>query len=657
MKVLDMVNIARSAFIVRMLCFLILTSITVSANAQEWDDDCGGVPCGDSPPPPNDSLQPPDSLKIPLDSSTIFYPPHFEHGPVLPESSTGTVDSIHLGGQQTRTYSSLCDVVKCDMRFYSLRQGPNGQRYSISYLGLPAYMLDISPEVPGQYEAMRVPPLGLTDLRLYGLEKTDEILIVPNPAFGGFSKIAGYEQAPNYDVPYTEVSIFRGDYSFSNALIKFRQPASRRLSWGASIGVERSNGYLTGSEKERQNYALDFSYKLLPDWQILFKSAYQNVNDEVIGLGLEQYTTGKRDLTLQDITISAIRQDTTGNRNRIDAYYRSFDDKFRASELISQRYESFYLKGESVREHDSFRLYTKNHLSYRRVRFDSAYHAYTVADFSGGAEFKGIQNLTPFMGGGVLAGYNDDAFISLVGNVKWTPLDPVNLTIGGKLNHIPPTDMARWLPRGRYDFDGNGVIEYIHSGYGDLRPTRAISAYTTISAGSERVGLEIGGLTADLNDLVIWRYYSGTPSVYFSDATDATLYSGTASSFVNPFSTVEIELDYSYSRIKDNEDMDISLMPRHNLFGRLFWEQRINRFNLTVWPSIEFEYHSENYADYLNPYIMDDYALVNIRYSVKLKSFTFYYSMENVFDVEYETLYGYPSERKVVWGFRWMFEN
>jgi len=257
----------------------------------------------------------------------------------------------------------------------------------------------------------------------------------------------------------------------------------------------------------------------------------------------------------------------------------------------------------------------------------------------------------------VIAGYSDDVYINLTASTDWNPLESVSVTVGGKLRHIPPTDMARWLPRSSYDFDGDGITEYIHSGYADLRPTRSLSAYTGISVKSARAGIDVGGQLADLNDLVIWRYYSGTPSVYFSDATDATLYSGTASGFVNPFSTVKAEFDYAYSRLEDSGEQDISLMPRHNIYGRLFWKQRIDRFNLTVWPSIEFEYHSESYSDYLNPYVTDDYALIHLKYSVKLKSFTFYYSMENVFDVEYERLYGYPTSRRVWWGFRWMFEN
>lgn len=633
--------------------FLAAVFFTSEASCQDWEEDCGGVPCNDE-----DSLSVLDSLEAPADTASILYPPFFGRDPVAPQSTVAVADSIHLGRQHMRIHHSMNDALRRDMRFYPLERGPRGQSYSLSYRGLPPYMLNISPDSPGSYHALRIPPVGIMDLRLHGLEQADEILLIPYPNGGSYGEVVTYRRAPNYSVPYTEISLFRGDYSFSNASVKFRRPVGDRLAWGAAVGIERSNGYLLGSEKERQDYALQFAYKLTPGWQVYLDGAFQNVNDEVAGLGLERYTSGRRDATFQDFGLTAIRKDSLGNESRVQGYFRSFEDKLRNTPyLLRQRHEVFSLGHNSVREFDAFRFLSTGRLDFRGVWIDQAHETYTVLDMDGGIELKELPHVTPFVGGGILLGYNEKLYIDANASLGWKPHTSISGTFGGRLSHIPPSDLARWLPKTEYDFDLDSVSEYVHAGGESLRPTRSTSLFGSIGYTDSTVNLEAGAEVADLSGLVIWDSDLSAPALFNASATNATLLSGTLSGTVMPFDPVRVDLDYCYSRIEDDDDYGLGLMPRHNLFARLFWKTRIDRFNLTTWPSVEFEYHSENYIDYLNPEVLDDYALLHVKLSVKLKSFTFYYSMENVLDVEYETLYGYPSGRSVWWGFRWMFDN
>ncbi len=644
-----------SRYFAVLILSLVLVAVSFSADAfcQDWEEDCGGVPCDDE-----DSLAILDSLEAPADTASILYPPFFDTAPTISESMTTTADSIHLSEQQTRMHHSMNDALRRDMRFYSLEKGPRGQSYSLSYRGLPPYMLGISPQSPGEYQLLHVPPMGLNDLRLHGLEMADYTVILPPRSGGSYGDIVTFKRAPDYTVPYTEINVFRGDYSFSNASVKFRQPVGERLTWGAAAGIERSNGYLIGSEKERQNYALHFAYKLRPGWQLFLDGAFQNVNDQVAGLGLERYTTGRRDATFQNIALTAIRKDTLGNESRFEGFFRSFEDKLRNTPyLLRQRHEAFSFGHSSVREFDAFRFVSDGRLDYRRVWIDPGYDTYTVLAMDGGIELKGSQQLNPYVGGGVLLGYNEKLYIDAIADLSWRPFASIIGTFGGRLRHIPPSDLARLLPRREYDFDVDGASEYVHAGDKHLRPTRSTAVYALVGYSDSTMSFEIGAESADLSGLVVWDAGLAAPAVFSVSAIDAHLLSGTVSGSVMPFEPVRMDLDYCFARIEDDDGVGIGIMPRHNLFARLFWRSRIDRFNLTVWPSIEFEYHSENYVDYLNPELLDDYALLHLKLSVKLKSFTFYYSMENVLDVEYETLYGYPSSRSVWWGFRWMFDD
>jgi outer membrane cobalamin receptor len=96
-------------------------------------------------------------------------------------------------------------------------------------------------------------------------------------------------------------------------------------------------------------------------------------------------------------------------------------------------------------------------------------------------------------------------------------------------------------------------------------------------------------------------------------------------------------------------------MPRHNVYASVIWDQYISKIRMNAFPSVEVEYHSKNFGSYLNPIDLEDYFLLHLKVSVRIKSFNFYYTMENVTNVKYQTVYAYPSARRVWWGIRWIF--
>ena len=46
---------------------------------------------------------------------------------------------------------------------------------------------------------------------------------------------------------------------------------------------------------------------------------------------------------------------------------------------------------------------------------------------------------------------------------------------------------------------------------------------------------------------------------------------------------------------------------------------------------------------------------MNFSVQFKIKTLTIYYNMDNVFDTEYRTVYDYPIQRGIWWGFLWNF--
>jgi outer membrane cobalamin receptor len=231
--------------------------------------------------------------------------------------------------------------------------------------------------------------------------------------------------------------------------------------------------------------------------------------------------------------------------------------------------------------------------------------------------------------------------------------------ISGDVSNVPPTDIARFLKPAGFDFNGDGTPEYNHGGDRSLEPSGISSVSGAVRLGRQRYNLTMTGRICRITDMIIWQHYEGAMGgLYQSEARDTDLYALTVHGEASPFGQLAVSSDYTYARLTDRHTEDnLSLMPRHNLYGVISWKQHISGLRLDMFPSLEAEYHSESYRSHFNTVDLEPYLLMHGRFSVKIKSFTFYYTMENIFNKTYETVYGYPSFRSVWWGIRWIFVN
>jgi outer membrane cobalamin receptor len=219
--------------------------------------------------------------------------------------------------------------------------------------------------------------------------------------------------------------------------------------------------------------------------------------------------------------------------------------------------------------------------------------------------------------------------------------------------------MARFLKADAFDTDGDSLSDYIHTGNTSLSPSTSNTLSGAIRFEGEGYRIALTGRESRIDRMVTWdRHEDSLVVLYSAVARDADHRALSASIQLTPFAGTELLAGYTYACLEDRDDgSNLSLMPRHNLYTSVSWKMHIGRFRLDVFPSLEVEYHSTNHASHVNTESLDDYVLANGMINFKIKSFTFYYSMENIFDTEHRTVNDYLQYRQVWWGFRWIFRN
>jgi hypothetical protein len=593
--------------------------------------------------------------------SIVVLPLFFEMDDLSLFDDETSAERIDLSGNRARIHYSLRDAMRPSTDFYGLTFGPMGQAFSLSYLGLPSYMIATRPDSPDSYDLYQFPPTGLADYRLFSLEQGDVLRVSRNGSAGAMASVAAHRSAFNDSTALADVSMFKGDYSFANTDVIFRQAVGDRFAWGMNIGVEQSNGYLKySSRKERENYNLDLRWKLNNKWQIRSDLRLMSCDDDVAQLGRWTDVTAEREVGLRQATVDALSEDSAGNATRLTVSYGRFDEKLRSPYLfLRQQHESMSASAELVRRIPLGRLALVGRLLRNRVTFDPGYVYYTRFRVEGSLAMREDSPVRFLAAGHYLFDYGDASRVGATLGSSMRASDHVSASLIASLDYIPPSDMARFLkPRG-YDFDFDGADEYAHSGDPSLKPVVAKTASAAIVVHTEDDSLIVSARASRLDDLAVWQDRESDGShLYRSEASNFNLYSLSASGVVRLPVNLLFSPSYTYARLSEaGSDRNASLMPRHNVYAILSSEQRIAGLKLDVRPSIEVEYHSINYSSYANPVDLGAYFIVHFRLSIKLKNFTYFYTMENVFDKPHETVYEYPSRRRVWWGIRWLFLN
>lgn len=605
-----------------------------------------------------DFAVPPDSTEI-MEPS-VEYPEFFTDTPDPNSEFASSYHEINLAGNGRRIYYSLGDALKSKTAFYNLKYGPLGQVWGITYLGLPPYMFSLSPDHAGSYFTYRFPPSGMRDQRLFSLEQGEKLILEQNSLSSPLAAISVYSNPPDDRVPETELSVFKGDYSFANTDVRFRQLVNDRFGWDFNIGVEQSSGYILNSGKRRENYGLNLHFKLTPEWQTRARVRFMRTDDSLAYLGTWSGFEADRNDYFRGVEVNAVRQGSNGNRIGGSVSYQTAIEKIRSRKFnLTQEHHSVKLGADLIRRIDRFDLFATSRFIFNRVEFGPGYDYYSRLNLDGGIRFDSEKPVSYLIVGRYL--YDWGGVSRLGGGARVSIRSDYGLRVGASadLADIPPSDMARFLQPQGFDLNEDGAQEYNHDGDRGLEPTTISSISGSFGFERGRFKLDLLGRVGRIVDMVIWQSYEGARGgLYRPETRDADLSALTAGATVIPLAGASLTADYTYSKLMSRQnDERLSLMPRHNVYAILAWKMHIEKLRLDLFPGIEAEYHSTNYKSNLNSIDLEDYFLLHGRIAVKIKTFTFYYTMENIFNKTHETVHGYPSFRTVWWGFRWTFFN
>jgi hypothetical protein len=565
---------------------------------------------------------------------------------------------VSITGNDERIYYSLRDAISQLTSFYTLRYGPIGQTYGITYLGLPPYLLRICPDRIGSYLYYSFPPAGISDHRLVGIELGDRVIVNEDDPVSGAARISVEREPYDESGAYSEAQIMKGDFSYSNTDVIFKQKPANRLGWGFRMGLENSGGYISSTGKNRENFYVHLDYKLNHQWQMSSNLQFMKVDDTLSQRLRWNNVTTVAERSLSNLSLVVQNEDSLGSLKRLEVRRQEFAEKVRSRNFyLGQRHDLYGLLGDYRHHVGHNAVFASADLEFRRITFDPGYDYYTR--FRGRAGIDAFQNrpLSLSISGNYLYDWSDEHCVGGSVRLRCTARDSVSAYLRADMVFIPPTDMARFLNSEGFDFNGDGEDEYVQSGDRDLSPTRLRSVSGGLVYMYGQSSLDGYAKAMELNDLIIWEADEGDRGGYYqAAAVDGLLYSATGSAQTTLFNLLTLNASYTYSRITESgSEKDLSLMPRHNLHGSISWQQKVPKLQIQAFPIIEAEYHSIMPGNYANPSGIDRYLLVHGRIALRVKKFTFHYSMENILNTEYETVSGYPLKRRVWWGIRWIF--
>jgi len=519
---------------------------------------------------PFDSVLMEDSLALPAELPTI-YPDFYDCNPMTTTIFAGCTDIVELAGNQPQMYFSLRDALRESTQFYRLTFGPMGQSYGMTFLGLPPYLLRLSPDLAGLYQLYEFPITGMSDLRLFSLEQGDVLIIDTDDPRSGTASLTTYRRPHNANEAYADLSIYKGDYSYSSTDVIFKQRPGNRFGWGFNVGVEGTNGYLSNSKKDRENYAVDLHYKLTPAWQLNAEVRYLNIDDNLAHLERWESITAERDDAYRSLTVDAVSADSSENYVRAYAQYQTFEEKVRSRLLLlRQKIDNHRFGCELVRPVRQHTAFLESRLAFNRVTLEPGYDYYTRMKLLGGIHLFPEGRISWLLSGNYLYDWGDASRVGGTAGMILRSIDSMTLRTSVGISHIPPTDMARFLKPWGLEIAGDDPSLYYHNGDRSLKPTLVATASAEIKYSFNRYDLTAAGRACRIDDMVVWQAYEGEiGSLYQSEARNANLYALTGTCGVGFLGSAKLKSSYTYSRIDDrNSDGNLSLMPRRSTTRR-----------------------------------------------------------------------------------------
>ena len=610
-------------------------------------------------PPDTALLQQSDSLKEPP-KPPVYYKQFMSRASIysdyyFPYDLRHDLNSDHIS-------YSIADLTDLHSGFDQINFGPYGQPYYLFHDGLPINRFRID-EFEYDYATFSLPFTGITDSRRIPLADAVEFR-----SYRFISAISDNEMILMTPVipdsgAITSAYMQKGDFGFSNTMIRFLSSAGTRARIGVNASFKNSKGYISNTEKKLENFRLYNKYQLNDSYQlqqdvIFFTSrddiAYRNDFADYLGesrsdfLGISLGLTSNGSCTLFDKTGFVYQ--------RFNEAVRGDHDKYR------QAHEVYNLKIEKRLTWSGWENSLEIQPYYKRITFDPDYYHYSGIEISDFSAYRITQALSfNFSIKTDINKYAQTA-LSFDGGVEYSNCPCMSLY--GQVFRLSekPSDyelFARSPAIGYYNQSGDPV-NYIISGTDALDNTRQTGFTGGFRYDKHGFKTNMYFKFADLQNYHFWQAQTiaGDTVSVGPVARDAGLIAGGVDLETKLPLKFNTKLVYSYNRIEDSDsDANLSMIPRHRAIIALYRSVAIPRLNLDVLLNFEGEYHSETFISPYNSARLDDRLLMNFSVQFNIKTLTIYYNMDNVFDSEHRTVYDYPLQRGVWWGFLWNFYN
>jgi hypothetical protein len=606
----------------------------------------------------------PDSIQTAVPDSAIEPAPFYDQ---IADSDSLVIRSFfpHVISNSTdnlRIPYSLADLLKTRSGFGELRLGPFGQSSYLLYGGRPVDRF-VMGDFVFDYARFSLPANGLTDARMIPPGGSERLY------FGNFDQ--GYNNRGLYlfhpAIPdsgsLTNAYMQKGDFGFSNTMIRFGSRAFNRAAFGFTADFKQSGGYITASKKDLEDFRLYTYYQLNDKYQLQPDIIFFNADDELRFPGFYADYKVNSESDFVGISLALASSDKSSLLNRTAFVYQRFTETVRGvDDKYLHRSESYRLKVENGAGLFGWDHYFTLEPYVKKISFNPRKVTYAGADFADYSTYTFSPKFELNLSLSASIAENQDPGLALAFGERYGFSE--NLAICGQIfgSYEIPRDFELFahspefviIPvvamSGVYMFEGNSKLDN----------TSQLGYNLALEAKQGTLAASFYFKQAFISDLYLWEEGRLPDDSKYSTpiSRNAEWILAGADLLMTLPSEVNARIAYSYCRLFDpDNDRYLTFAPRHNLYASLIRELYIERFNLQCLANLEGEYHSANYIDPINPVKLDDYMLMNFKLHFKIKKLTIFYNMDNVFNKPHRTVYDYESRRAVWWGFVWSFLN
>ncbi len=568
----------------------------------------------------------------------------------LPQTIDNTIRSAKHSysiGEATRVYSG----------FKLLRTGPHGQPEYLIFGGLPVNSF-VFGDFVFDYPQFGLPVNGLVDSRLVGYEQATY------EKFAFFSTVDHTNSIYCFRPPYPESGALtsaymqKGDFGFSNTMVKFRGNLGVRGRVGFTAGFKLSDGYVTNQAKDLETYRLFGNYQLSENLQLQPDLAFFSSDDELRSLNAFENYQGESKASFVGLSMALAAKDRVWILDRVSFIFQRFSESVRGDhDKFRQVSQLYKLKLETSINISDWYTYLNIEPFAKSIEFEPEKTKYEGITASGLSRYDLINNFHINISGAVTVSDYAENDISLAGGLSYSRSE--SLILAGQVFRItrPPSDFELFSSSPQIDLLPITGTEgqYSFQGDADLDNTDYIGYSAGMKFDKGIIAGDIYLKQAEISNSIWWTQSATGSSPYQRDAN--WIVGGIDLSLALPLG-FDSRFAYSYGRVEDSDSEDyLTLAPRHNAYAFLTKEIYIPGLNLYISTGLEGEYHSENFRSPYNPLTLGEYYLMNAQLQFKIKTLTIFYNMDNVFNKPHRDIYNYELSRRIWWGFLWNFRN